>query len=68
MCKCENNPSGVDGGTPDTVAEIKRRFTLCKACEHSRDDGFACAQLRGCCFGRRRSNPANRCRATLAKW
>jgi hypothetical protein len=45
------------------LAEIKRRFALCKACAHSRDDGFACTLHRGCCFGRWRSNPANHCPA-----
>jgi hypothetical protein len=43
------------------LAEIKRRFAICKACEHSRDDGFACALHTGCCFGRFRSDLANRC-------
>jgi len=45
------------------LAEIKRRFAICKACEHSRDDGFACALHTGCCFGRFRSDLANRCPA-----
>ena len=45
------------------LAEIKRRFAVCKACEHSRDDGFACALHTGCCFGRFRSDLANACPA-----
>jgi hypothetical protein len=45
------------------LSEIKRRFSLCKVCEHSRDGGFACALHRGCCFGRWRSSPANHCPA-----
>lgn len=45
------------------LAEIKRRFAICKACEHARDDGFACALHTGCCFGRFRSDLANACPA-----
>jgi len=45
------------------LAEIKRRFAICKACEHARDDGFACALHAGCCLGRFRSDLANACPA-----
>jgi len=45
------------------LAEIKRRFAICKACEHSRDNGFACALHTGCCFGRFRSDLASLCPA-----
>jgi len=45
------------------LAEIKRRFAICKACEHARDDGFACVLHAGCCFGRFRSDLANACPA-----
>ena len=48
---------------PAAVAEIQRRFEICKACEHLRDDGFACALHSACCFGRFRSDLANRCPA-----
>ena len=46
---------------PAIEAEVKRRFAICKTCEHSRDDGFACNLHTGCCFGRWRSNPENHC-------
>ena len=45
------------------LAEIARRFAICKACEHARDDGFACTLHTGCCFGRFRSDIANACPA-----
>ncbi len=45
---------------------IKRRFEICKACELSQDDGFACKLYEGCCFGRWRSEPDNKCPA--GKW
>ena len=45
------------------LAEIKRRFAICKTCEHARDDGFACALHTGCCFGRFRSDLASACPA-----
>ena len=43
------------------LAETKRRFEICKSCEHSRDNAFACALYHGCCFGKFRSNTNNRC-------
>ena len=30
----------------------KRRFAICKACEHSREGSFKCELRKGCCFGR----------------
>lgn len=51
----------VTATNAEALAEIKRRFAVCKACEHSRDNGFACALHRGCCFGRWRSNLDNHC-------
>jgi hypothetical protein len=39
----------------------KARFASCKSCEKSRDSGFVCTRHSGCCFGRWRSQPANRC-------
>lgn len=49
--------------TPDpaAIAESQRRFAICKACDHSRDDGFTCDLYHDCCFGRFRSAPANHC-------
>ena len=44
-----------------TTEEAKRRFEICKTCEHSRDNGFACDLYHGCCFGKFRSNTNNRC-------
>jgi len=46
---------------PAAIAESKRRFEICKSCEHSRDNGFACILYHGCCFGKFRSNTNNRC-------
>ena len=52
--------------TTDPTAESKRRFDICKTCEHSRDDAFACALHHGCCFGKFRSKATSRC--TDGKW
>jgi len=51
---------------PVAAAEAQRRFAICKACEHSRDDGFACALHTGCCFGRWRAMPDSKC--PKGKW
>jgi hypothetical protein len=47
--------------SPEDIAEAKRRFNICKACENARDDGFACTLHPTCCFGRWRGNPENHC-------
>ena len=39
----------------------KNRFEICKACGQSTDTGFGCAHHKGCCFGRWRSQPENKC-------
>lgn len=44
-----------------SIAESKRRFDICRTCEHSRDNAFACNLYPGCCFGKFRSNTNNRC-------
>lgn len=46
---------------PVAIAEAQRRFAICKACEHSSDDGFACDLYHDCCFGRFRSGLDNHC-------
>ena len=51
---------------PATIAEVQRRFEICKACEHSRDNTFACALHPTCCFGRYRGDLENHC--PQAKW
>ena len=43
-----------------------RRYAICITCEQSADNGHACALYTGCCFGRWRTNPANKC--PLGKW
>ena len=48
------------------LAESKRRFEICKTCEHSRDNGFVCDLYHGCCFGKYRAILQNHCRA--GKW
>ena len=42
------------------------RFAICKVCEHTRKDGFACALRSGCCFGKWRTRPESQCPA--GKW
>lgn len=37
------------------------RFTICKACSESLQDGFGCRLVEGCCFGRKRSIPTFSC-------
>ena len=49
-----------------TPAEAQRRFAICSACGHSRDNGFACALHPGCCLGKFRAGRASHCPA--AKW
>ncbi|MDD5677130.1 MAG: hypothetical protein PHW60_03945 [Kiritimatiellae bacterium] len=44
----------------------RARFTVCKACSHSREQAFGCEFHRGCCFGQWRSNVANKC--PKGKW
>ncbi|MFW6106807.1 MAG: hypothetical protein ACOC8H_01460 [bacterium] len=48
------------------IAEIQRRFTICKTCQHARDNAFACELFKGCCFGRFRSGLVSNCPA--GKW
>lgn len=48
------------------LIEIKRRFEICKTCNHSRDNGFACNLYPDCCFGKYRAILQNHCRAE--KW
>ena len=55
----------VDRAVTATVAEAKRCFAICRTCEHSRDDGFACDLYHGC-FGKYRSDQASQC--PIAKW
>ena len=38
------------------VAEDQRRFAICKACDHARDDGFVCDLYHSCCLGKFRGN------------
>jgi hypothetical protein len=56
-------PPARPANSPNQVSakEAKRRFTICRACEHSRDDAFACNLHHGCCFGKFRSVEENHC-------
>ncbi len=58
-----SHPPHLSDPLPDPAmeAEAKRRFSICRTCEHSCDDAFACVLHTGCCFGRWRSNPENHC-------
>lgn len=51
---------------PPVAVESRRRFEVCKACDHARNAAFDCALHKGCCFGRWRSNAANKC--PKGKW
>jgi len=51
---------------PADIEEAKRRFAICIACEHARDDGFACDIYTGCCLGRFRAVAGSHCPA--GKW
>ena len=51
---------------PEAIAETKRRFDICKTCEHSRDNAFACNLYHGCCFGKYRAKAGNPC--PRGKW
>lgn len=50
----------------DTLLEVRGRFRICKACEHSRRGGFRCKLRKGCCFGKWRAEPENHCK--IGKW
>ena len=56
-------PAEHSANSPNQASaeEAKRRFAICRACEHSRDDAFACALHPGCCFGKYRTVTANHC-------
>jgi len=61
--RADGTRSGVHTPDPAAVTEAHRRFAICKACEHSRDDGFACDLYASCCLGRFRSSLASHCPA-----
>jgi len=46
----------------------KKRFEICKTCEHATENGHKCALYKGCCFGRWRAQPENKCPADPPKW
>lgn len=48
---------------PAVAAEARRRYSICRTCEHARDSAHACALRRGCCFGRWRARPDSHCPA-----
>lgn len=52
----------------DEIELAKKRFEICKGCDNSRDNGFACKLHKSCCFGRYRANPANKCPAEPPRW
>lgn len=53
---------------PSAKDRAARRFAICKTCEHSRDDAFACALYHACCFGRWRARPESQCPDNPRKW
>ena len=60
------DPAAVAEAGSTILTEIKRRFTICQGCEHSRNNTFACDLYPTCCFGRFRSDLTIRCPA--GKW
>jgi len=42
-------------------ALAKQRFEICKSCDKSMENGFGCIHHKGCCFGKWRSRPENKC-------
>ena len=49
------------------MAELsKTRFEICKNCDQSLEQGQKCVLHKGCCFGRWRGNPDNKC--FIGKW
>jgi len=51
----------INSPDPAIIAEVQRRFAICKVCNHASDDGFACKLYTGCCFGRFRAVSSNHC-------
>jgi hypothetical protein len=54
--------------TPISTEEVRKRFDICKTCEHSLDGGFRCALWKSCCFGRYRTKAETSCPANPPKW
>lgn len=54
------------GLEPPEVIISKTRYSICKACADTLQDGFGCRHHKGCCFGRHRSSPTSVC--PLGKW
>jgi len=46
----------------------RERFEICKTCDKSGENGFKCSLREGCCFGRWRAQPENKCPANPPKW
>ena len=55
---------------PASVASniSKERFEICKTCDKSGENGHKCSLHKGCCFGRWRARPENKCPADPPKW
>ena len=47
------------------VEAARVRFEICKACSETLQEGFECRLVSGCCFGRKRSDPAFACPRNL---
>jgi len=54
--------------TPEIVELSKQRFEICKTCKHATEDGHKCSLHKGCCFGRWRAQPENKCPVDPPKW
>lgn len=50
------------------VEEVKRRWAICKACEHSENDGDRCRKYTSCCFGKYRGAAGSVCLDTPPQW
>lgn len=53
---------------PAITAEARRRFEICKTCEHAVEDAHKCELHKGCCFGSWRANRKSVCHADPPKW
>ena len=64
--RADGSRSPAPAPDPAAVAEARRRFAICRTCEHARDDGFACDLYAGCCLGKFRTIATSHCPSS--KW
>ena len=57
----EKTKSLMNATTSENVKLTTERFEICKTCDKASKEGHKCSLHKGCCFGRWRSKPENKC-------